>query len=153
MRNVEYRFTEEILTKFENLESITFEAISSNEEFWDLLFACGPNLKFKTTLKELNIHACVPDEVTDEYFENLNEFLNNFPNLEKISLRGKKVGENFVFLAENLKRVKSIDLQSNGFSPTIAANFMNIIDLSTLEELNLGANWIGYDGLRLMKEK
>ena len=71
--------------------------------------------------------------------------------LEKLSLKGSKVGEHFIFLSSNLKRLKSIDLQMNGFSPAIVLNLLGVLDPEILEELNLGVNWIGSSGLSLIK--
>lgn len=96
--------------------------------------------------------SCAPDVISDEWYEAFNTFLDNFPNLEKISLKGMKIGENFVFFSDHLKRMKSVDLQMNGISPAIALNLMSVLELPKLEELNLGANWIGYQGLRAMKD-
>ena len=146
-----YRFTEEILTKFENLESIYFEAVTSNDEFSYALFAAGPHLSFKNKIKDITFASWAPEIVDDEWFENLNDFLNNFSGLEKLSLKGSKIGENFIFISSHLKRLKSIDLQMNGISPTIAQSLLDVIDPQVWEELDLGVNWIGSSGISLLK--
>ena len=148
-----YRFTEEILTKFENLKSISFQSVTANDDFWTKLFEVGPKLICKNKITEFSLDSWAPEVVSDEWFEKLSEFLWSFPNLEKLSLNGWKVGEHFIFISQHLKRCKSIDLQMNGIHPEIASWLINELDPDVCEEINLGANWIGAPGLALMRKQ
>jgi hypothetical protein len=132
---------------------LKLDAISYDQDLVTMLYNHRSEFKFAKSLREISITASAPDEVDDTWFENLNEFLSIFTNLEKVSLYGMKIGENFVFLAEVLKKVKGVELSMNGIGPVMGMNLLNIIDLDKIEELDLGSNWLGFKGLVAMKER
>ena len=91
--------------------------------------------------------------VDDLWFENLNEFLCSFPFLESLTLNGMKLGTDFMFLDEVLRKVTSVKLPMNGFSAGIGANLCKVMDLENLKVLDLGANWLGFQGIQEMKDR
>ncbi|CAI2365972.1 unnamed protein product [Moneuplotes crassus] len=115
---------------------------------------CGKKLSLKS-LEELSINMCSSkdENIPDSWYEDLGAFLDSFPNLSSISLNGMRIGENYIFLHDSLKRVEKINLQQNGINAAIAMNLCNSLDLDKLEVFNLALNWLGPQGLVTTRER
>jgi len=93
---------------------------------------------FEDSLIELEINACLLNEVTAHGQENiftvLNNFIMRFPNLEKITLIGLGIVDHIGDLVQACKRpkLKSLNLPLNGIEPEYCSYFQYLLNFETL---------------------
>ncbi|TNV79528.1 hypothetical protein FGO68_gene9274 [Halteria grandinella] len=144
---------------FSELESIEFENVScifQIVKFLNKISQDDPQrIKFAKTLTLLNISAChIPEEDQDEAFVQIKDLSMNLPQLERLQLKGLRIGEkigDLVSLCKN-SQLKELSLELNGIEPDFCLYFRMILNMETLQHLNLSQNWIGMLGLEHLRD-